>query len=91
MGSINEMDIMIENISETRPPSTNHLSLLMFTITGTIAVFTNLTKANLTATERLWAVCVLCFSLAVRYRTTHRSKLFIMMITKAQRKDTILT
>jgi hypothetical protein len=56
MGSMKDMDIMIENMSETRPPSTNHLLLYILMITGTMAVFTNLTRASFTATERLLAM-----------------------------------
>ena len=55
-GSTNETDIMIENISETRPPSTNHLSVYVLMMTGTIAVLTNLASASLKATDRLKAV-----------------------------------
>lgn len=47
---------MMENRFETKPPSLNHMSLLMLMITGTIAVFTNLANINLTAIERLQAV-----------------------------------
>ena len=87
MGSMKDMDIMMENMSETRPPSTNHLLLYTLMITGTMAVFTNLTRASLTATERLLAVCVLCFSSTVISRTTLLNKLLMMMITNAIRKE----
>ena len=53
MGVVKDKDIMIEKISETRPPSMNQFWLEMFTITGTIAVFINLTNVSLNATDML--------------------------------------
>jgi hypothetical protein len=61
---------MIEKISETRPPSLNHLSLVIFTMHGTTAVFMKRANVSLNATDRLYAVYVSCFSLVESDRTT---------------------
>ncbi len=53
MGSRKAIISIIVNMSETSPPSTNQRSLLILTITGTIAVLTNLPKVNLNATDKL--------------------------------------
>ena len=52
-GSIKDSEIIMENISDTKPPSLNHLSLEILTITGTIDVLINLARVSLNATERL--------------------------------------
>ncbi len=53
---MNEIEIMMENKSLTKPPSLNHMSLLMLMITGTIAVLTNLASISFIAIEILNAV-----------------------------------
>jgi hypothetical protein len=53
IGSMKEMDIMMEKISYTRPLSPNHWLSFIFTMTGTMAVLTNLASTSFTAIERL--------------------------------------
>lgn len=53
IGPMIDIIIMIENIFDTRPPVTNHLLLAILTNTGTMAVFMNMQRVNLNATDKL--------------------------------------
>ena len=90
IGSITDIDTIIENRSETKPPSLNHSPILVLIMTGTMAVLTNLASISFTAKDRLNAVLVSCFSLVVRYFTIILSRLLIIIMTKAQMKEITL-
>ncbi len=81
---------MMEKKSLTRPPSTNHRSLLMLTITGTMAVLTNLTITNFRAIDMLYAVLVSCYSIQVICLTTSFKRTLMIVITIAIRNEKTL-
>ena len=75
------IDITV-TISNTRPSSMNHLSLQIFIMTGIIAVLRNCASVSLIATEKLYAVYVLCLSYSVNFFINKRRQRLINHIIK---------